>query len=293
MGEPAELLKLYIALKRRMDFATGIAGRKTKLHEIVLREGFNVDPIPGRAKPPSISREKYRSAVRRLEKVGLLVTLGPLVFEFPHARRDGPSKTAATELQPDSQPQQQPGSNQSQPSSSGAFERSEPEPQPELEPTPPASCNLLPESGITPTTLFAREALGTPQSRQRFAMHDDWQPTPAGWKATTLRNGLSATPLDPDVLREFRSYWFNRPDKHQTQGQWEHDLAQAHLRSIRHGQSAATGTGPFQTKGNPQRPPRSRAGGQGFVSAIDRVLEGIAERDACDAVAGSILDTDD
>lgn len=293
MGEPAELLKLYIALKRRMDFATGIAGRKTTINELVLREGFNVDPIPGRPKPPKITREKYRSAVRRLEKVGLLVSLGPLVFEFPHARRDSPSKTATTELQPESQPQQQPSSNQSQPSKCGAFEHSEPEPQPELKPTSPASCNLLPESGITPTTLSAREVLDTPQSRQRFAMHDDWQPTPTGWKAAAFRNGLGDTPIDPDVLREFRSYWFNRPDKHQTQGQWKHDLARAHIRSIRHGQSAATGTGPLQATTHPQRPPRSRTGRQGFVSALDRVFEGIAERDACDAVAGSVLDPDD
>ncbi|WP_236232583.1 DnaT-like ssDNA-binding domain-containing protein [Pseudomonas tohonis] len=293
MGEPAELLKLYIALKRRMDFATGIAGRKTKLHEIVLREGFNVDPIPGRAKPRPITREVYRSAVRRLEKVGLLVSLGPLVFEFPHARRDSPPRTATTELQPELQPQQQPACNPSGPTEYGALALEPIALQPEQEPTPPASCNLLPESGIPPTALCAREEPGACNSRQRFAMHDEWQPSSAGWKATTLRNGLGATPLDPDVLREFRSYWFNRPDKYQTQGQWEHDLAQAHLRSIRHGQSAATGTGPLQAKGNPQRPPRSRAGGQGFVSAIDRVLEGIAERDACDAVAGSILDTDD
>jgi len=155
MGEPAELLKLYIALKRRMDFATGVAGRKTTINEIVLREGFNVDPIPGRPKPPKITREKYRSAVRRLEKVGLLVTVGPLVFEFPHARRDRPSKTATTELQPDSQPQLQPSTNQPEPSNSGAFEHSKQEPQPELEPTPPASCNLLPESDIPPTALSA------------------------------------------------------------------------------------------------------------------------------------------
>ncbi|WP_236209030.1 DnaT-like ssDNA-binding domain-containing protein [Pseudomonas tohonis] len=289
MGEPAELTKLYVALKRRMDFATGVAGRKTLLNEIVLREGFTVAPIPGRPKPRPITREMYRSAMRRLERLGLVVPIDTMVFEFPHARRDRPSKTATTELQPDSQPQQQPSSNQPEPSNNGAFEHSEQEPQPELEPTPPASCNLLPESGIPPTALSAREQPDAFEPRQRFPMHDDWQPTPSGWKATAFRNGLGATPIDPDVLREFRSYWFNRPDKHQTQGQWEHDLAQAHLRSIRHGQSAAPGTGPLQANTHSQRPPR----GKGAGSALDRVYEGIAARDADHAVAGSILDPDD
>ena len=41
-GEPAELLKRYMTLKRRMDFSTGVAGIKTLINEIVLRDGFTV-----------------------------------------------------------------------------------------------------------------------------------------------------------------------------------------------------------------------------------------------------------
>ena len=235
-GEPAELLKLYVALKRRMDFATGIAGRKTLLSEIVLREGFTVDPIPGRAKQKPVTREQYRSAIRRLEKLGLLLSLGNLVFEFPQARRDKPSKTATTELQPEQQPQEQPPSDWLQASGYGAFSDIEGEQQPEQRTGVGPSNNLLPLSGNPPTSLNAREA-DDGEAQHRFPMHDNWQPSARGWKATAMRNGMGNTPVCAEALREFRSFWINRPEKYQSQGQWEHDLAQKMIRGYRHAQS--------------------------------------------------------
>jgi len=83
--EPADYLKLYVVVKRRMDFATGIAGEKTLINETVLREGFTVDPLQGRAKPRPVTRQRYRSALARLEKIGLLERRGKLVFFFPQA----------------------------------------------------------------------------------------------------------------------------------------------------------------------------------------------------------------
>ncbi|MFY1054688.1 DnaT-like ssDNA-binding domain-containing protein [Ectopseudomonas khazarica] len=257
-GEPAELLKLYCALKRRMDFATGIAGHKTLLSEIVLREGFTVDPIPGRPKPKPITREMYRSAMRRLEKLGLLVTIGTMVYQFPHARSDASPKTATTELQPAAQPEQQPTGDRLQPSEHAASSEIEGEQQPKQQPYSPPINNLLPESGNLPTSRHhAREIA------DRFPMHDDWKPTPSGWKATALRNGLGATPFTSELLMEFRSYWINRPDKYQSQGQWEHELAQKLKREVR----------------NAQRPGFTKAGGRGDQqrprSAPDRVRDAI------------------
>lgn len=260
-GEPAELLKLYVALKRRMDFATGIAGHKTLLNEIVLREGFTVDPIPGRAKQKPVTREQYRSAVRRLEKLGLLVALGNLVFEFPHARRDSPPKRATTELQPEQQPAQQPTCETFKASNAGASTDLDKEQQPEQDTGVGPSSNLLPDSGIPPTALSAREAVDG-IARQRFAMHDDWQPSGRGWKATAMRNGLGNTPVSPDALMEFRSFWINRPDKHQTQGQWEHDLAQSMKRGYRHAQS-----------GNGQSTANAGQGSGSIGSLIDELTD--------------------
>lgn len=146
-GEPAELLKLYVVLKRRMDFATGIAGHKTLINEIVLREGFTVDPIPGRPKPAPISREKYRSAVRRLEKLGVIRVIGPLVFEFPHARRDQSAQKSYNRATTELQPTQQPSPVALKPSNDAASSGSDDGATTGLFSEQCPSYNLLPESG--------------------------------------------------------------------------------------------------------------------------------------------------
>jgi len=84
-GEPGDVLKLYIVVKRRMDFDTRIAGLKTRINETVLRDAYVVDPVQGRAKPKPITRQRYRSGIARLEKLGLLERIGTLVFFFPQA----------------------------------------------------------------------------------------------------------------------------------------------------------------------------------------------------------------
>ncbi|MDH0639072.1 DnaT-like ssDNA-binding domain-containing protein [Pseudomonas sp. GD03860] len=223
-GEPAELLKLYCALKRRMDFSTGIAGRKTLLNELVLREGFTVDPIPGRPKQKPITRETYRSAMRRLEKLGLLVTLGVMVYQFPHARSDSPSKTATTELQPTAQPELQPEQDAPQATESAVRTNSEDEQQPGLQPHYSPSNNLLPESGNKYTAHIAHA---------KFAMTDAWEPDPETFTGVLFRNGMAGQTFHADQLLEFRSYWISNPDRHRTQAQWEHALAQQLKRQSR------------------------------------------------------------
>lgn len=230
-GEPAELLKLYAALKRRMDFSTGIAGIKTLINEIVLREGFTVDPIPGRAAPRPYTREMGRSAIRRLEKIGAIKVIGSLIFEFPHARRDQSVQNsynqAATKLQPRQQPSEKPLEASKHAASTqcdggaetGLF----------LEQLP--SCNLLPDSGNTSTATSSPRTSRDPPDR--FPMHDAWLPSPDGWPATLARNAMRGYPLRDDDLLEFRSYWITRPDKPKSQGQWEHELAQTLKRKRR------------------------------------------------------------
>jgi len=277
-GEPAELLKLYCALKRRMDFSTGIAGRKTLINEVVLREGFTVDPIRGRATPKPVTREQYRSAVRRLETLGLLKSIGPLVFEFPQARSDRPSKSFATDLQPNEQPDQQPIGSGLEPNDSGSFGKSDDDLQPEQQPPTSSNSNLLPESGKSPTTLSARGY---------FAMHDGWQPQAKTWGPTALRNAIPKA-VPAETLNEFRSYWIARPDKEQSQAQWEHQLAQSlkhHIRQAQAGGYSHGSQGPAQAEANQQRANGGNGNGsngryrrQGR-SAPDQVRDAIAERE--------------
>lgn len=87
-GEPGDLLKLYVGLRRRMDFSSGVAGLVTRIKEQVLRDLLTVDPVRGRHAPEPVTRKKWRAAVARLCGLGLLVDRGNLVFEFPLAYTD-------------------------------------------------------------------------------------------------------------------------------------------------------------------------------------------------------------
>ncbi|WP_186375239.1 DnaT-like ssDNA-binding domain-containing protein [Pseudomonas oryzihabitans] len=271
-GEPAELLKLYVSLKRRMDFASGIAGLQTKINEIVLREGFTVDPIPGRPAPKAITREQYRSAVRRMEKIGAVKVIGPLVFEFPHARTDQSAQKSYNRATTELQPAQQPNNNQQEPINGAGSSQEEGGAATGLFSEQPASNNLLPESGNKPPSSSPAKP------EDRFAMHDGWEPTLRGWKATAMRNGLGNTPVQPDELLEFRSYWITRPDKFQSQGQWEHEFAQKIIRGNRHAQA---------NPGRHQAQARSYPSRGGSLSAVDRVKQSIADRKAREAAAGA------
>ncbi|UVL22410.1 DnaT-like ssDNA-binding domain-containing protein [Pseudomonas donghuensis] len=294
-GEPAELLKLYCALKRRMDFSTGIAGRKTLLNELVLREGFTVDPIRGRATPKPVTREQYRSAVRRLEALGLLRSLGPLVFEFLHARSDRPSKTFTTDLQPAEQPDQQPSGDDLEPNESVGFGELSVDLQPDQQPHYSPINNLLPESGKSTSTGNARGAFAMPLT--------DWEPEPKSFKAFAFANSVPANALTPEILAAFRTYWHVRPEREQTQAQWEQQLVSHLKHQLRQAQAGGYTHGSSKANANPQRAGGQAPGGQGGGhqrpdrSAPGRVRAAIAERQqreqAAAATAGQALAQDD
>ena len=120
------MFKLYCVLRRVMDFATGVAGgEKRRINEQALREALYVAPIRGRHESGSPTRQKVRSLIDRLVVLGALQPIGPLVFQLPLATRDSPAKGSATNQQPDQQPHQQPEqqpiNNQVKPSNSGAL----------------------------------------------------------------------------------------------------------------------------------------------------------------------------
>jgi hypothetical protein len=229
-GEPAELLKLYCVLKRRMDFVTGIAGIETLISEVVLREGFTVDPLPGRRASKPITREMWRSAVRRLEKIGAIKTIGPLVFQFPYADRINPSKTATTKQQPQQQPKQQPIDSKPEPLYRVALSILDDLAPTQAKPEQNTSSNLLlfnPSS----TSSCAEQ---TPVPPERFAMDEAWIPGPDSWPKVLDAYGLTSSDCTVARLMDFRSYWVAHVKKRQSQAQWEHQLAQALVCNIDH-----------------------------------------------------------
>ncbi|WP_425318785.1 hypothetical protein [Pseudomonas nitroreducens] len=305
-GEPPELLKLYVALKRRMDFATGVAGQKTLINEIVLREGYTVDPIPGRAAPKPPTREQGRSGVRRLEKIGALKVIGPLVFEFPYARRDQSAQNSCNQAATKLQPEQQPSANQPEPNESGAFSVSDNQAATGLFLEQVPSSNLLPVSGKDHTVPSARDEFETPSTagqwcqffirERRFQMHvvqtAKTMPLFSQWverrittsqvrtAMETAEAKLGAVPDTPLYYRNFLEQLLletQRLSLAQEQRD-EHTTGQQGPSQGQAGRSAAQ-------RGLPRR--------QGPLSAVDRVAANIAANEAARQASGTSLAEDD
>jgi len=117
LDESAELLKVYLFLRRAMDFKTGISRGFT---EIDIRDVLRVPAVRGRKKENTtelsdVSRQHARTILQRLQKLGYIEPLrdqGALVFELPHGVGVIASRTmtnrSPTKHQPDDQPHDQP-----------------------------------------------------------------------------------------------------------------------------------------------------------------------------------------
>lgn len=253
--EPADVFKLYCAIRRFMDYRTGVSGVKRRLSEQMFREELYIAPTRGRHESGSPTRQKVRSLIDRLITLGVITPIGPLVYQLPNADWDSPSKRSATDEQPDQQPDQQPPQEQPETTDYVASSESENGSATGSESDKALISNLPPVSGKSPTTLSARGY---------FAMLDGWEPNPRTWGATALRNAIP-TAIDADALNEFRSYWIARPEKEQSQAQWEHALAQSLKRQLRQAQAGGYTHGSAKTAAG-HRPARQRP-----LSAVDRV----------------------
>lgn len=240
--EPADVFKLYCAIRRFMDYKTGVSGVVRRLSEQMFREELYIAPTRGRHESGSPTRQKVRSLVDRLISIGALTPIGPLVFQLPHADWDGASKRSATDEQPDQQPHQQPNNIQPETPESLGCSDTESGSATTSETYDSRISNLPPISVITNTAQHAREP---------FHMHDAWEPNPDSFTATLFRNGLAGQTFQADELLEFRSYWISSPRQPRTQQGWEHALAQHLKRNFRNRQ-ATEGTR-HETRGRTSR----------------------------------------
>lgn len=99
--EPADVFKLYCAIRRFMDYRTGVSGQKRRLSEQMFREELYIAPTRGRHESGSPTRQKVRSLVDRLITLGAITPIGPLVYQLPNADWGSTSKSSATDEQPD------------------------------------------------------------------------------------------------------------------------------------------------------------------------------------------------
>ncbi|WP_057375068.1 DnaT-like ssDNA-binding domain-containing protein [Pseudomonas aeruginosa] len=288
-GLPMLAREIYVfALRPFMDFVTGIVGERRGISWKSIAEELYVEPHQG-IKGGDPSEKELRRALVWLQKVGLV---GPnlaerrLIFELPKASRDQSVRKKVGTKWADEVGSYAGGS---EPSNYAAFMEEEGRylggGESEKVGTPPVS-------DIPPTTP-PREA---PQPGQRFPMHDTWLPSARGWPATLTRNGMKNYQLRDEDLLEFRSYWINRPEKYQSQGQWEHELAQKIRRNQRFDQNRSSHG---NQAGNAEGQAGHRAAKRGFShrqsprSAVDRVNAIVAANEAARQAAGTALGEDD
>lgn len=257
-------LTYAFGLRPFMDYSTGIVGLKRGISWKSLAEELYVEPHQG-IKGGEPSEKELRRALVWLQKVGLV---GPnqaerrLVFPLLLAQRDQSARNKEGSKWADEVGREE-GSQESS-NGAGSQEKEGRE----------AAGGELPKVGTPPVSGKDNP---TPPPRvspeDRFAMHDGWQPAAKTWKATAMRNGLGNTPVQPETLLEFRSYWICRPDKYQSQGQWEHELAQKIIRDLRHAQANSGRTAQAETTSN--RATRGQAGRGRSLPATEQVLDAI------------------
>lgn len=273
--EPGDVFLAYCAIRRVMDYRTGVAGVSRRISEQMLREVLYVAPCRGRHESGSPTRQRVRSVIDRLVKLGVLAAIGPMVFELPLATRDGLSKRSATNEQPEQQPEQQPDDNQPEASNGEGYSSGDDALATGSETGETGINTLPPMSGYIPPPPRAHDP------RDRFAMHPAWEPNQNSFKAVMTMNGLAGVELDREHLNEFKSFWAATPDEQRTQARWEHALAQHLKREHRHDQANGR-----QTQA-PRRTDRPRS-----VSAVDRVRAANEAAEAARQAAGAALDED-
>lgn len=85
--EPADLLKVYVELRRRMDFANATVGQHERLSEQAIKEVLHVPARAGRrAETPT--RKRVRYVLSSLERLGAIEAVGSFVFRLPYAPSD-------------------------------------------------------------------------------------------------------------------------------------------------------------------------------------------------------------
>ena len=78
--EPDYLLKMYLGIRKHMDYKTGISGYSRRLSEHFFRELISYSSRSGR-KAYIVTRSKIRNGLNVLEKLGLISPLGMFVFQ--------------------------------------------------------------------------------------------------------------------------------------------------------------------------------------------------------------------
>jgi hypothetical protein len=82
--EKGDLWKFYITISRRRDFATGVAGKRTRINAQALKEAMSLTEKQGRP-AFKVSGGSIEYWIKKLVEIGLLIDKGNYIFELPLA----------------------------------------------------------------------------------------------------------------------------------------------------------------------------------------------------------------
>lgn len=241
-------LTYTFGLRPFMDYGTGIVGLKRGISWKSLAEELYVEPHQG-IKGGEPSEKELRRALVWLQKVGLVgqnQAERRLVFPLLLAQRDQSARNKVGSKWADEVGREEGTSKASNHAGYDDQEGRE------------AAGGESPKVGTPPVSGKDNPTAHTAGAREvRFAMHDTWEPERNTFTAVLFRNGMANQRFKPDQLLEFRSYWIARPEKHQTQAQWEHQLAQQLKRTNQFQQTTITEASSHETSGR-THPRRTR-----------------------------------
>lgn len=144
-GQPTTWWVVYIAIKRYIDWETRIAGVKRRFNEQYFRNVLEVEEGRGRHKKTQVSRQKIRSCIDGLVRIGLLEDRKNFIFFLLKANK---GELSLNDQQPMSNQKSNRMSNQkkrAQTSMNIGFDKNE---QPDEEPSTSAMSNPLPDLNI-------------------------------------------------------------------------------------------------------------------------------------------------
>ncbi len=193
LDEPSHLYKMYTGIRKHMDYKTGISGEERRLSEDYFIERLSYSSRQGR-KGYKCPREKIRSGLRILEKIGLIKRLNVYVFLCVLADRDESVQNVYNRFTTRTQPKKT-EKNPTQPFENKDILESYPH---GLQPYYSARCNPLP----VPDNNIKNTYVQTPE------------------------NGLVQKPKKPDVHlgvddEVFMKFWTAYPKKQKRKGAYK------------------------------------------------------------------------
>lgn len=81
------LFLTYCSIRKYMDYETGVSGEKRKFNERYFIELLSSESSQGK-KARVFDRNKVHRILKKLEKIGVVERIGPMVFFLPMASRD-------------------------------------------------------------------------------------------------------------------------------------------------------------------------------------------------------------